>query len=164
MLSLIRNLNGQYFEEFLSACFEIGDVFSLSRNGWSNAGESVESKRILSLLSPYHINTLHTENWFCQHVPQGYEKEIYLFRATEDAKKIMLSEYKSVFYEGSVWMKPEDLCFFKNGKLFMGSLTHEDICYVYNYEVLFLERTAGLSIWEKGSDVLAEQISLHVYK
>ncbi len=46
----------------------------------------------------------------------------------------------------------------------MGSLTHEDICYVYEYEALFLERTGRLSVWEKKSEVLAEQISLPAYE
>ena len=148
MLSLVKNLCGEHFDEYVSACFNIADTFSLTKNGWSTAQESLESERVLKILAPYHICTINTVRWFCQSVPPGHEKEVYLFRATEASKKILLSMYRSIFYDDSVWMTPEDLCFFKNRKLVSGSLTHERICFVYDYESLFTKRITLKNAWD----------------
>ncbi len=160
MLSLAKNLCGKDFDEYISVCFDITDTFSLTENGWSTAKGSVESERVLNILAPYHIRTIHTVRWFCQSVPPGYEKEVYLFRATEASKKILLSEYRSIFYDDSVWMTPEDLCFFKNGKLISGSLSHARICYVYEYEDMFSEKITLENTWEVIPHNQNEQINL----
>ena len=160
MLSLVKNLCGRYFEEYLSACFDVADTFSLTENGWEAAKKSGESVRILELLEPYFIRTVKVQHWFCQRVPAGHEKEVYLFSITDASKKIILQEYNSIFYDDTVWMKPEDICFFKNGKLISGSLSHERICYVYDYEDMFSERVTLQSAWKIIPHNQNEQINL----
>ena len=148
MISLVKNLCGSHFEEYISVCFDLADTFSLTENGWEAAKKSGESARILELLDPYLIRMIKVQHWFCQSVPVGHEKEVYLFNITEDSKKILLQEYDGIFYDEEVWMKPEDICFFKNGKLIAGSLSHEKICYVYDYETMFSERITLQGAWE----------------
>mgnify|MGYP000900144802 CR=1 FL=1 len=160
MLSLEKNLCGKHFDEYIEVCASLADTFSLTKNGWEFECEEAERQRILALLAPFYIRTMQTEHWFCQRVPVGYEKEVYLFNMTEESKQILLSEYRSVFYESSVWSKPEDLCFFKKNKLFSGSLTHEKICYVYDYETIFSEKVTLPNAWEMLPSNLAEQIIL----
>ena len=160
MLSLAKNLYGKYFEEYISICFDVADIFSLTENGWTEAKKSGESVRILRLLEPYHIRTIRAQHWFCQSVPVGYEKEVYIFSLTEDSKKILLQEYNSIFYDDTIWLKPEDICFFKNGKLISGSISHERICYVYDYESIFSESISLQNAWEVVPHNPNEQINL----
>ena len=160
MLSLINNLCVEHFAELIDVCFPLADTFSLTKNGWGFDCERSERERVLSLFAPYHIRTLRTLHWFCQCVPPGYEKEVYLFRATEESKQILLSEYKSIFYEENVWTKPEDLCFFKDSRLILGSLAHERICYAYDYEEQFIQKITFQDAWENCRDVFEEQIRI----
>jgi hypothetical protein len=44
----------------------------------------------------------------------------------------IIANYNSIFYNGAVWHTPEDLCFFKGSTLISGSVSHENICFVYN--------------------------------
>ncbi len=154
MLSLLENITGQSFIEYVSAHSGIADTFSLTKNGWSTAEKSHEQSVILKALVPYHIKTVYTNRWFCHCVPDGYKIEVYLFHFTPESKKILLSYYDSIFYNGSVWSKPEDLCFFKNQKLISGSVTHENICFSY-IETMKLPGT-----WESIPTNTSEQISI----
>ena len=110
----------------------------------------------LSLSADLHgdIQTIYTERWFGQCVPKDQKMEIYIFRFTNESKRILLFNYDSIFYNGVVRNKPEDLCFFKESKLISGSLTHENICYVYD------EKMHLLGVWEKLSPNQAEPICI----
>lgn len=160
MYSILNNINGQAFESYISICFENADIFSLTKNGWGGADKCGESIRILQLLSPYRIHTVHTNHWFCYRVPDGYEIEVYLFTATVESKQIILEKYNSIFYQDNVWDKPEDLCFFKNGKLIAGSVSHEKICFLYPQADELKALTKICGAWEEVPDEAEEQIQL----
>lgn len=159
MLSLSSNIVGSAFEGYVSACFQKADTFSLTKNRW-RWDESEEHARVLQRLSPYYIRTLHTNHWFAFYLPEGYELEVYLFRADPEAKRIILEEYNSLFIGGNIWKKPEDLCFFKEGRLFSGSVSHEYICYVYEQGHDWDEQIKHHGIWEQVPDELNERIQI----
>lgn len=154
MLSLLENITGQSFIEYVSALSGIADTFSLTKNGWSTAEKSHEHSAVLNALTPYHIKTVYINRWFCHCVPDGYKMEVYLFHFTPESKKVLLSNYDSIFYNNSVWSKPEDLCFFKNQKLISGSVTHEKICFLYS-ETMKLP-----GMWETIPTNTSEQICI----
>ena len=132
MLSLLENIQGKDYAEYISAHLPIADAFSLTKNGWPAADKMRDSTRILNELSPYHLRTIHTNRWFCYCVPPGYSIEVYLFQFTSKSKDILIANYNSLFYKDVTWYKPEDLCFFKGSILISGSVSHENICFVYN--------------------------------
>ena len=129
MYSLLSDISGQSFEKFISFCFEKADVFSLTKSGWPGSDRSGDFIRVMQLLKPYLINTVHINHWFCYRVPEGHDKEVYLFTANAESKRIILEQYDSLFYQDKAWYKPEDFCFFQNGKLTVGSVSHERICF-----------------------------------
>ncbi len=96
MLSLLNNICGQPFAEYISACFHRADMFSLTKNGWKGAAES----------------------------------------------------------------KEHSLCFFEKGKLFAGSVSHENICYVYGRGDEWEDKIKQHGLWEEIPDVLEEQIRI----
>lgn len=158
MISLKSNIVGKDFARQISACFNFADTFSLTKNGWLKSCEHEKSTQLLRLLNPYHIETLHTNHWFCYYVPKGSEKEVYLFRTTPEARDIILSTYNRIFHDGVLWKEPEDLCFFKGGKLIFGSVSHENICFVYD-DVLG-KQLQSYGVWEQIPDEKEEQILL----
>ena len=82
MLSLTTNLSGKEYEQLISICFKFADLFSLTKNGWITPKEEKESTDLMQRLLPYHIETRHTNRWFCYRVPDEQKIETYLFRAT----------------------------------------------------------------------------------
>jgi hypothetical protein len=162
MFSLLDNIQGEDFVKFISTCFCHADTFSLSKNRWPTKNQSGESARILQRLRPYHTRTLHTDTWFSMRVLNWDLLEVYLFEATPDSKNILLDEYDSIFYADTYWEKPEDLCFFKNGRLLAGSVTHEQICYVYEQKDVrdFMEQIKLCGRWEQCPTDLAGQIQI----
>lgn len=160
MLSLLNNICGQPFAEYISACFHRADMFSLTKNGWKGAAESKEHSCLLQRLSQYHIQTIHTNHWFCFRVPEGYKLEVYLFTADAESKKIILEEYNRIFHGNVLWNQPEDLCFFEKGKLFAGSVSHENICYVYGRGDEWEDKIKQHGLWEEIPDALEEQIQI----
>ncbi len=163
MYSLLTNISGQPFEKFISFCFENADVFSLTKSSWPGAGKSNEFIRVMQLLSPYHTNTVHTNHWFCYRVPEGYDIEIYLFTATAESKRIILEQYDSLFYQDKAWDKPEDLCFFQNGRLTVGSVSHERICFLYPQTKEWMALTELCGTWEEVPDEAEEQIKSELH-
>ena len=154
MLSLMENVSGEAFEELMSACFLYADSFSLTKNGWG-ADKSRASRELMQKLAPYYLRTIRTDHWFCYRVPGGQEIEVFLFRACGAARRILLERYRCLFSGDAPWELPEDLCFFRNGTLILGSVSHEDICFAYD------ERTAVCGRWETALPDAAEQIRLH---
>ena len=160
MLSLEKNLCGEHFDEYVAVCAAFADTFSLTENGWDFADKEAEKERILTLFAPYLIRTGRINRWFASYTPAGYEKEVMLFRMTEESKRLLLSEYRSIFYDGTVWKKPEDLCYFRDGKLISGSVTHEQICFVYDHEDEFSAKITLNGAWKTVKTRTEEQINL----
>lgn len=158
MLSLQDNICKHDFERFISICFETFDFFSLTENGWEITDKEAEARRIKKILEPFHIRSISTSSWFAYSVPQNRRIEVCLYKTTQQAKDIFLKEYHSMFYEGSVWKKPEDICFFKGEKLIVGSSTHEKICYVYENDIEFLQKIIDCGNWKSMPDNKQEQI------
>jgi len=158
MLALNKNVSGKEFEQLICSCFRASDSFSLTKNSWLTSKDEKESINLLHQLLPYHIETRHTNRWFCYRVPVDQEIEIYLFRATLESQKIFLTAYNCIFNDGVLWRVPEDVCFFKNGKLILGSVSHENICYVYDDGLK--KKLQGCGEWTNIPTEKVEQICL----
>lgn len=53
---------------------------------------------------------------------------------------------------GKQFAKLMDLCFFKGDELFLGTVTHERMCYAHILSKQFGEELRCLGDWEDGSD------------
>jgi len=157
MLSLIDNIIGEEFRDFISVHLDYADSFSLTKNRWSNNDTCQEHIAILNALAPYLIHTVHSEKWFCQRVPKENEFEVSIFKFNQETARILSVHYNSLFYDESYKGKPEDLCFFLNNKLITGSVTHEGICFSY-IDGLYLPGR-----WEKTTTMTKEQIDISIY-
>ena len=157
MFSLTKNLWGQDFVDLISACFDCADVFSLSQNVWFNV-EPERSVHLLQRLSPYHLRYLETNHWFCYYTPEDRPRKVHLFQITPETRSIVLSAFKKLFFDDKAWEEPEDICFFRNNRLILGSVSHEQMCYLYDLDLWQLLRAKNF--WECVPDEEAERIIL----
>lgn len=157
MYSLNRNISGPHFVDLISACFDYADVFSLSQNRWFDI-ETERSINLLKQLNPFQINVLEVNHWFCYYVPKENAVKVHLFRATPEAKNIILSVYGKLFFDGAAWEEPENICFFRNGRLVLGSVSHEKMCHLYDSELWLALKNH--EFWECVPDEANEQIIL----
>lgn len=158
MLSLKKNMYGEQFSALISSCFSLADTFSLTKNRWFSEEKDKDSTHLLQDLAPYYIKTLYMDRWFCYRVPKENPLEIYLFKTDSQARDILVETYDRLFLDGVLWKEPEDLCFFKSGKLIFGSVSHENICFVYGRDLE--EQVQNQGEWEQVPNQVAEQIQI----
>ena len=144
------------FDGLLTECFNTADTFSLTE------GPKLypEGKALLDALQPYSIKTIETQHWFSYYVPESCKKRVYIFKVCEESAMALREFYKGLFVdEDTRWTTLEDLCFFLNKKLLLGTVTHEYICYFYPLTEAIKERFKGLCDWQEVEDDLNELIS-----
>ena len=132
---------GDAYLRLLDLCFAHADYFSLCDENpaeWKTIPNTVED-----LLMPYRKKTLKTRQWF------GYFSTeppltVSLYQANEETKRILSACYSDLFFENQKKVpkkhveqigrdfvhlqRPEDLCFFKDRRIFFGTVSHELIC------------------------------------
>ena len=155
MYRIAENTNVGCIGTFLATCFEFADSFSLTE-GYR---ETDESKEMLKSLKPYLIKTLETEHWFSYYVTPLNKKRVHIFKACPESREILMRLYTGLFLDGvEEWVIPEDLCFFINKKMFLGTVSHEIICFLYPVDDEMALAFKGICDWEEVDDISAEQI------
>lgn len=173
-----RDIRGKQFEEFLDLCFNYASYFSLSRAAW----EFCVDKNLERELEPFKVKTVKTLRWFCydRRIPMRLWFRFYLrrskrimkisvYQATSEAKAILLKHYSKLFLfaENCTHINSaptlEDLCFFTREKLFVGTVSHEYICYVYPPDETFEKELSRFGRWVYQEDSVNDQILLAEY-
>lgn len=156
MLSLDKIISKSAFDRLLAECINTADTFSLTE------GPKLypEGKALLDALQPYLIKTIETQHWFSYYVPKSCKKRVYIFKVCEESVTALKEFYKGLFVdEDTRWTTLEDLCFFLNKKLVLGTVTHEYICYFYPPTEELNEQFKELCDWQEAEDNLNERIS-----
>lgn len=160
-----ETIKGERFHRFLDMCFEEATSFSLQKDFWPN--KTNQSKELEVELEPYELQTIQTQKWFGNDLttlPEEYAWVMCqkMYRATEETKDILKKYFDEVFL-GLTKQGPEstkytleDICFFKEKKLFVGSISHEFMLYVYPPSEDFEREMKELGIWEDASKNVKE--------
>mgnify|MGYP001076833611 CR=1 FL=1 len=120
------------FQRFMDYCFQHSDYFSLTRQSSDEVLYNQRQDAFLSHLLPYKCDEIKTNRWFRISVSHRTPLTVYLYRTEVGAKKIIQSTFQDLYLYCRVkapcfWM-PEDICFFRDEKLWLGTLSHEEIC------------------------------------
>ena len=146
-ISSNRNIEGRKFVKLMKYLFKKTDYFSLHRMKCS----SVLQTKILERLEPYLLKKIDTTHWFHYYVPTCNLLNIQIYEANKKTKKIILNFYKNLFAhnkDGNIVNVPEDLCFFKNEKLVLGTVSHDRIASVFETVDISMEYIKTLGEWE----------------
>lgn len=159
--SNIVNIKGDDFNQLLDICFFTATHFSFTKHRHHEPNEMYNE--FLKELHPFRVKTMMTNCWFCYSVSLTAPFEIYLFIANDETRKIiekyvdnLFLEYETVITEQATLL--EDLCFFIENKLLLGTVSHEAICHVYPLTKEFGNQFMRLGVWEE--DFLEEKVHL----
>ena len=126
-------ISGDKFSAFLKKCFDNADLFSFNEAIWTNCS----CKDMQKELEPFLTKEIQVQKWFGYDYAMAPEMDrrtirVYLYQADSAAKDSILQYCSDVFLRqniGGEFMDPvqtlEDLCFFSDGKLFVGTVSHE---------------------------------------
>lgn len=179
-LSPAEHCGGLMFDKFdalLEICFEKADCFSLAR---AETPPYKNSRIIEAMLAPYHIRTIKAKTWFgCDGTQRFYRNgEVQdfiltelVYRADKGALRILKKCYRDIFLTQDYYLPPkkrvpewkkmspvEDLCFFRDGIMFLGTMSHSRHCVVCVDDVDFYMKLRGLATWDEyASEVMIEE-------
>jgi hypothetical protein len=159
------NIGGQQFRRLLEVCFQQSDCFSLSVGGWQNRIDTMQQE-----LEPHILKKKVTKSWF-GYYPLLTDAEVTattrILYPVNDVTKSIIEKYCD-----NLWLRSEipgqtqsleDLCFFSDDKLILGTVSHEYICQAYPSDDSFkLKLFEVYNHWKAGND-FAEQIRLSDY-
>ncbi|MBR0434784.1 MAG: hypothetical protein IJK13_02115 [Lachnospiraceae bacterium] len=148
-----ENIENGQLREFLDVCFSYADVFSLTKGYFADA----ETEKMLDRLKPYLIKDIKTTHWFSYYVMSDNKKHVYIFKVCSESREIVIELYKSLLF-GMGDEPLEDLCFFRDRKLFLGTVSHERICFLYPVDDEMTLAFKRICDWEEVDDISAEQI------
>ncbi|WP_347941237.1 stage III sporulation protein AH [Peribacillus simplex] len=122
MLSIERNPKNRVYLELLVLCFDVCDEFHLFvRN---NMGSIQGLEEIINKLKVLLIEMRCESTWASTTLGDNQTANVYYFHADENAKKIIKLITKSIYQWGMPSL-PEDLSFFKQGKVWLATSSHE---------------------------------------
>lgn len=168
MLRLKSNIEGERYSELINICVDLSDYFSLTTPYFYTKDKAY--KKFLYDLKPYYKQKFLKPHWFCYYVPKSTPLEVSLFSADNDTKCMFMKSFDNLFQRernidgtwGNVKNLPVDLCFFIGTVLLLGTVSHENICYVYPPTQDIADQFLKLGNWSAESYFPAEQISLVV--
>lgn len=118
--------------------FRYADTFSFSRPGYRNRlPDRMNPKKtpLRDRLRPYFVKKIHADGWYGW---PGEEVEVFIYRCCGETREILWDLVPELFVQpttdrfyGLVYPEFEDLCFYRKGKMLLGSLSHEFMCTVY---------------------------------
>lgn len=117
--TLINESNAKYFPEYKIGYTEMDDDWVEDYNRYR-----VNIKKYLDSISE-HIKNHYIDTIYCDSISE-YEKEIFLIELNDDTRKFF--DYVKDLYQWKYPDFPEDLSFYRKGKVFMSSVAHENMC------------------------------------
>ena len=145
-----RTISGESFQRLIELCFAQADAFSMNSAPWTHATDL----RLARALEPYRIRSFETGSWFC-YASTYPPLRVNLYRAAEGAKAAILRYIGHLFLYGdknAEFCSLEDLCFFRDGELFFGTVTHERICFAHILSDEFGTALGELGPWTNAAD------------
>lgn len=168
MLRLKSNIEGEKYKQLIRICFDLSAYFSFTKPAFYTKDK--EYQNFLNELKPYYKKKFLRAHWFCYYVPESTPLKISLFNTDNDIKYIFMKYFDNLFQQernmdgtwGNVKNLPADLCFFIGTDLLLGTVSHENICYVYPPTQDIADKFLQLGNWTTESYFPEEQIRLVV--
>ncbi|HEY8361987.1 MAG TPA: hypothetical protein VIK77_03770 [Tissierellaceae bacterium] len=167
MLELEENIKNEKFYKLLDLCFKVSTYFSFTENSLEKFVKSENHANFLKKLEPFFVKSYKVNHWHAHYyISKGNERNVYIFRIDDLAKQVIKDEFDNIFLLKEINGKknftdlPEDLCFFLNKKLFLGTVTHGFICTAYPFSEKIYKDLLELGKWKTVKYSDEEQIML----
>lgn len=148
MYRLQENLTGQNFNNLMDFCFTNSTFFSLSVK-YSNTVHVLNE--VETLLKPFLIIKFRTDIWYeCYNLDEHNDEIlVHIFESNNFTKELILKLVDNAFMKtsdnGTLY---ENICFFNDHTIVMGSISHAEFLNLYIDEASILE----IGDWEQRDD------------
>ncbi|MBM7836993.1 hypothetical protein JOC54_000224 [Alkalihalobacillus xiaoxiensis] len=144
MFDIVQEPKGEIYSELLDVLFEVSDRFELIlRNDMlgKNKKKAIDSyELILAKLAPYLIEMNEKSEWASNRLVGGATAFVYEYKATEEAK-LVIKQLSDSLYQWIMPKLPEDLSFYKNGRVVIAVSSHEEFATLFPDHTHNAERT-----------------------
>lgn len=163
---VVPSIKADCFQKLLDLCVQNSSCFSLTLGGWLYEVDTMQQE-----LEPYVITEVSTHGWFGYH-PKGEIKATHiplkrlLYSANTEAMQIIMKYNNDLWFGGNErWPRQtlDDLCFFSNDKILLGTVSHEYICKAYPPDTAFETKLLELGSHWKKDNTQDKQICLSDY-
>ena len=148
------DLSGDAFRRLLDYSFAHSDCFTLTWQS-SDCPETPEWNRrqeaFLARLAPWQTGRISTSRWFWIRVSPRRPLSVLLYSAAPGARQVLADTFHDLFLaagEDCFWL-PEDLCFFSQGRLWLGTSSHEYHASAYPRSRNEAEALMALAPWQE---------------
>ncbi len=144
-----NTLEEENFKQFLRICASRSTHFSLAKYVFSEGASAPTSFK--KLLEPYAIASFHPKRWFGY--PQGNGEYLTetVYRVSKESMEILERYCRDLFLQKGTKKlgRLEDLCFWDNGTMIVGTLSHECICATNRITDRFAEELREIGQWRE---------------
>ncbi|GAF11157.1 hypothetical protein JCM19046_1657 [Bacillus sp. JCM 19046] len=144
MFNITEEPKGEIYSKLLDVLFEVSDRFELIlRNDMmgKNKQKAMGSyEPILAKLAPYLIEINEKSEWASNRLSRGATAFVYEYRATDEAK-LVIKQLSDSLYQWIMPKLPEDLSFYKNGRVVIAVSSHEEFATLFPDHTHHSERT-----------------------
>ncbi len=127
MISLTKNPQKKVYTDLIALAFDTCDTFHLVLR--KDMGLSDALTDFLKQLDGSLIEVKEESEWASNILADGETAFVYYYHTNSSAKAIILNAANSL-YDWVYPELPEDLSFFKNGKEWLATNSHEQECYI----------------------------------
>lgn len=144
-------------------CFRYADTFSFTiQEYWHNLPLGMKQRENLlrDRLRPYFVKKFQTYDWYGWN---DSDMEIFVYRCCDETKAILHALCPEIFirpaedrFHRLQYPEFEDLCFYRNGRLLLGTVSHEYMCSIYppvssegTPDPAFMEELQKVGYWKK---------------
>lgn len=160
----INTIRHDNFQNLLDLCFHYASYFSLTIAPWYTSTKT----DLMTELEPYLMKKIRVQKWF------GYDLslsdrslDVIIYRATSTTQDILQKYIFDIFLQednnGQIMQNTqslEDLCFFTDTILLLGTVSHEYLCYVNPINETVGQKIITMGNWTYCNDVLNARINI----
>lgn len=164
-----RTIANEDFSDFLDICLEHSDIFTLTDPLYRQ--QTMVQTDLWNALIPYCLGAVRTPKWFgydysCPEEEYGEvysEIMVYAYRSTPSARELIRRFVPDIFFDHIYFASRqnlESLCFFKNGRIIVCSISHEFRLQVHSKDRSFINQLDRFGKWIEAADLSDEQSRL----
>ena len=119
--------------------------------------KTMQGAALKKALAPHRLRSFRTARWFC-HLSTEPFLEVSVYAVNEETRRIVKQHVHDLYFNLSRnrgLHTREDICFFKEDRLFFGTVSHEGICMAQPVTQEFLGLLQNFGMWSNNEDGFA---------
>ena len=158
-----QNIEKETFEKLIDICFRYSSYFSFSEHFTKFQDDYRNKNKLKYGLEPFLIKKFKTTHWHCIITTTENPLNIFIYKNNELAKEIITKYFNNIYLrnnDGDLYDFHEDISFFAEKKLLLGTISHTPICNLYPSTEEQLRDFKNIVAWREIGFLEKEQIAI----